>query len=67
MSLAHDILRCPHEHRFTSSPKRIGVMHGLKWILLGHLGGGIFVMCTKYRDVLMGIDSIRLGWMGVLR
>ncbi|CAL9223823.1 unnamed protein product, partial [Arabidopsis halleri] len=24
-------------------------------------------MHTKYRDVPMGIDSTRLGWMGVLR
>ncbi|CAL9213195.1 unnamed protein product [Arabidopsis halleri] len=24
-------------------------------------------MRTKYRDVPMGIDSTRLGWMGVLR
>jgi hypothetical protein len=43
------------------------VMHGLTWILLGRLGGGIVVLRTKYRDVPMGIDSTRLGWMGVLR
>ncbi len=41
--------------------------HGLTWILLGRLGGGIVVLRTKYRDVPMGIDSTRLGWMGVLR
>jgi len=37
------------------------VMHELTWILLGRLGGGIIILRTKYRDVPMGIDSIRLG------
>ncbi|KAG7529164.1 hypothetical protein ISN44_Un146g000180 [Arabidopsis suecica] len=31
------------------------------------VGGGIFGMRPKYRDVPMGIDSTRLGWMVVLR
>ena len=41
--------------------------YGLIWIFLGRLGGGIVVLRTKYRDVFMGIDFIRLGWMGVFR
>ncbi|AEE77770.1 putative protein [Arabidopsis thaliana] len=48
-----------------SSRPRVGengrVMHELTWILLGRLGGGIIILRTKYRDVPMGIDSIRLG------